>query len=110
MVAVSPNTPDHSLSMAEKNRLDFAVLSDAGNRVARRYGLVYRVPDKLRQIYLNAAHIDLAEFNGDDSWELPVPGTFVLSKDGRVRLRFAEIDHTRRLEPEDILSCLPGLH
>jgi peroxiredoxin len=46
------------------------------------------------------------KFNGDDSWELPVPGTFVLDRSGVVRLAFVDPDYTKRLEPSAILAAL----
>jgi peroxiredoxin len=106
LVAVSPMLPDGSLSMAEKNDLAFEVLSDAGNRVARDYGLVFRVLPEVQELYEGAMSIALPEFNGDESWELPVPGTFVVGTDDVVRFAFVEPDHTRRAEPADVLAAL----
>jgi peroxiredoxin len=106
LAAVSPQLPDRSLSTAEKNALEFEVLSDVGNTVARRYGLVFRLESELRELYERSFQILLPEYNGDDSWELPVPGTFVIAADGVVRLAFAEADYTRRLEPAAILEAL----
>jgi peroxiredoxin len=80
------------------------VLSDAGNEVARRYGLVFSLSKALR-----AVSSDLPAYNGDDSWELPMPGTFVIAPDGTVRLAFVDADWTRRLEPAAILDALRGL-
>ena len=74
LVAVSPQTPDQSLSTAEKNELEFSVLSDVGNDVAGEYGLVFTLPEALRPIYAEFG-IDLPSYNGDDSFELPVPAT-----------------------------------
>jgi len=101
LVAVSPQTPDNSLSTAEKNGLTFPVLTDAGNQVARRYGLVYAVSARLR-----AASAHLPTYNGDESWELPMPGTFVIAPDGMVRLAFVDADRIKRLEPAAILDTL----
>jgi peroxiredoxin len=107
LVAVSPQTPDSSLSTAEKDELKFEVLSDVGNQVARRYGLVFRVADAV-QAAMKGLGIDLAQHNGDESWELPVPGTFVIAKDGSIRLAYVDADYTRRLEPSEILAALRG--
>jgi peroxiredoxin len=106
LVAVSPELPDNSLSTAEKNELRFHVLSDPGNAVARQYGLVFRLDDELVQIYLNQFRISLPARNGDDSWELPIPGTFVIGPDGLIRLAHADPDYTRRLEPRELLDAL----
>jgi peroxiredoxin len=80
------------------------VLSDVGNAVARRYGLVFSVSETLR-----TAGTPLPSFNGDDSWELPMPGTFVIAQDGIVRLAFVSADWTKRLEPAAILDGLRTL-
>jgi peroxiredoxin len=105
LVAVSPMLPDGSLSMVEKNALAFEVLSDVGNRVAREYGLVFSLDDGIREIYRGWG-ILLPEANGDDSWELPVPGTFVIDSGGFIRYAFVDPDHTKRAEPTDVLAAL----
>jgi len=106
LVAVSPELPDNSLSTAEKNQLGFEVLSDLGNRVARAYGLVFRLSDEVIRVYREQLGNDLARHNGDDSWQLPVPATFVIGSDGIVQLAFVDPDYKRRLEPAEILTAL----
>jgi peroxiredoxin len=108
LVAISPQTPDHSLTTAEKRGLRYLVLSDVGNAVARRYGLVFAVGEAARATYA-AIGAGLPAFNGDDSWELPVPGTFVLDRAGTVHLAFADPDFTRRLEPAALLAAVRAL-
>jgi len=105
LVAVSPQTPDNSISSREKMELEFEVLSDVGNKVARDYGLVFRIPQPLQELYRGFG-VDLAEYNGDDSYELPVPATYVVARDGTIQLAFVNADYTQRLEPADILACL----
>ncbi len=80
LVAISQQTPDHTHSLVEKQQLAFPVVSDRGYTVARRYRLVFRVPDATRLIYQQQFGLDLPAFNGDDSWELPIPGTFLLDQ------------------------------
>jgi peroxiredoxin len=109
LIAISPQRPDQSLSMAEKNALEFEVLSDEGNRVARQFGLVFPLAERLRQVYTDVGGIDLRVYNGDASWELPVPGTFVIARDHTVQLASADADYTRRLEPQEIIECLQRL-
>lgn len=108
MAAISPQTPDHSQAMLLKNFLQYAVLSDIGNVVARQFGLVYPLSEKLRPIYQSLG-IHLPAYNADESWELPLPGTFVIDRDGIIRLAFVDADYTRRLEPAEILAALDGL-
>lgn len=104
-VAISPQTPDHSLSTAEKYELQFKVLSDVGNKVADKFGLVFKLPDELQELY-NKFGIVLPKFNGDESWELPMPGTYVIDKDGTVSYAFADADYTKRAEPDEVIAKL----
>jgi peroxiredoxin len=106
MVAISPQTPEYSLSMADKHKLGFEVLSDAGNVVARRYGLVFSLAEPLRGLYKEKLGIDLQEYNADKSFDLPMPGTFIVASDGFIRYAFVDPDYTLRLEPEEILKKL----
>jgi peroxiredoxin len=108
LVAISPQTPDNSLSMAEKNDLQFEVLSDAGNTVARQFRLVFALADILRPLYKQIG-ADLQKYNGDESYELPIPGTFVIAQDGTIRLASVDADYTHRLEPSVILESLRTL-
>lgn len=108
LVAISPQLPDDSLSTAQKNELRFDVLSDAGNSVARSYGLVFPLANELREI-MKAKGKALSDINGDDSWELPVPATYVIDTHGKVALAYVEVDYRRRLHPGDILACLSAL-
>lgn len=108
-VAVSPQTPDHSLTTAEKNGLGYEVLSDAGNAVARQFGIVYKFSDAMYDVQTNAFGVDLPSFNGDDSREMPLPGTFVIDRDGTITLAQVFIDVSERVEPEAILAALRGL-
>ena len=108
LVAVSPQTPDESLSTAEKKALAFPVLSDVGNAVAREYGLVFRVPPGLDAVHRGFG-IDLARSNGDASNELPVPAVFVIGRDGRVAFRHVDADYRNRLEPARLIEALSAL-
>lgn len=108
LVAISPQLPDGSLSTAEANELTFDVLSDVGNRVARSFGLVWSLSEELREA-LRSNNKALPGINGDDSWELPVPATYVVARDGRVALAAVDVDYRNRLEPDAILATLRSL-
>jgi peroxiredoxin len=105
LVAISPQTPDHSLSTQQKNELAFHVLSDAGNSYAKKLGIVFSLPQALRPVYQGFG-IDLEAHNGDGSFELPVPATFLISSEGRVLERFVNVDYRQRLEPSIVLAWL----
>jgi peroxiredoxin len=108
LVAISPQLPDNSLDTVNKNTLTFDVLSDVGSEVARSYGLVYSLPDEIRAA-LRSNNKALPSINGDESWELPVPATYVIARDRLVALAYIEVDYRKRLEPEALLRCLKSL-
>ena len=108
LVAISPQLPDNSLDTASKNALTFDVLSDVGNKVSRSYGLVYSLPEEIRSA-LRSNNKALPSINGDESWELPVPATYVVARDQRVALAYIEVDYRKRPEPEALLTCLKSL-
>ncbi|OIP68423.1 MAG: alkyl hydroperoxide reductase [Oscillatoriales cyanobacterium CG2_30_44_21] len=108
LVAISPQTPDNSLSTVEKTKLSFEVLSDVGNYVAREFGLVFTVPENLRPIYANFG-IDLPASNGDQTFELPIPATYIINTDGTITYAFVDTDYTQRLDPEKIITVLKDL-
>jgi peroxiredoxin len=109
LAAISPQSPDQSQATLLKNFLQYEVLSDLGNGVARQYGLVYPIGSEMRRVYTEHLGIDLTAYNLDDSWELPLPGTFVVDSDLTVRLAFVDVDYTRRLDPAEILAALGTL-
>jgi peroxiredoxin len=108
LVAISPQLPDASLSTAEKNELRFDVLSDVGNDVARSYGLVFTLADELRDVMKSKGKA-LTDINGDDNWELPVPATYVIGRNGKVALAYVDVDYRNRLETEEIVASLKRL-
>ena len=108
VVAVSPQMPDSSLATKEKNELQFQVLSDQHNSVARQFHLVFTLPEEVRTIYKGFGH-DLVARNGDNSFELPFPATYVIGQDRIIRFAFVNADYTKRAEPADILAVLREL-
>ncbi len=105
LVGISPQTVQQSFFMVDQHRLRFPLLSDARNEVARQFGLVYRVPDDQQAIY-RRAFVNLPFANGDDSWELPIPATFILDRDGKILYVSADEDYTQRPEPQEIVQRL----
>jgi len=107
LVAISPQTVKQSFFMHDQHRLRFPLLSDEGNKLARQFGLTYRVPAIQEAVY-RRAFVNLPFTNGDDSWELPIPATYILDRDGTVLYAFADEDYTERPEPADIVQLLRG--
>jgi len=108
LVAISPQVPDNSLSTAEKLNLEFEVLSDVGNKVAKEYGLVFKLSEKMQEIYKSFG-IDLEVANGDQTFELPVPATYLVAQNGVILYAFVDADYTNRLDPKIILAELQKL-
>ena len=109
LVAISPQTPANSRKSKRQTGAVFDILCDAHNTVARRFGLVFRLPDHLVQQVYKPLGADLPVINGDDSWELPMPARFVISQNGRVAHAEAHPDYTRRPEPATLLDVLDRL-
>jgi len=105
LAAISPQTTKQAFFMADQHRLRFPLLRDEGNQLARQFGLVYRVPDEQQAIY-RRAFINLPFANGDQSWELPIPATYILDKNGTVFYASANEDYTERPEPAEIFHRL----
>ncbi len=105
LAAISPQTVQQSFFMRDQHKLRFPLLSDAGNKVAWQVGLAYRVPDEQEAIY-RRAFVNLPFVNGDASWELPIPATYIIDRDGTVLYAFANEDYTDRPEPVDIVRFL----
>jgi peroxiredoxin len=105
LAAISPQTVQQSFFMRDQHKLRVRLLSDAGNKVARQFGLTYRVPDEQRAIY-QRAFVNLPFVNGDDSWDLPIPATYIIDRDGTVLYASANEDYMERPEPAEIVRFL----
>ncbi len=105
LVAISPETPESSAQTVDKNALEFEVLSDLGNRVAEQFGLVMVLDERLRPIYKEWG-ADLPARNGDDSFRLPLPGTYVVDRNGTVVKAFVDADYRKRLDPDEVIAAL----
>jgi peroxiredoxin len=105
LVAISPQSVKQSFFMADQHGLRFRLLSDAGSQVARQFRLVYRVPTEQEAIY-RRSFTNLPFINGDETWELPIPATYILDQDSTVLYVAANEDYTERPEPVEILERL----
>jgi len=108
LVAITPELPDVSLSTAEKNALEFEVLSDVNSDYARSLGLVFSLADELRPIYLSFG-IEIEKHNGEGQFDLPLAATFVIAQDGTVASAFVDADYTTRQEPAEVVAALKTL-
>ena len=109
LVAVSPQLPDHSLDTQTKNALEFPVLSDVGLHTAHAFGIAFKLPRPLLDLYDAFGH-PLADFNSEaGQTELPMPATFVIGRDGTIAFAHVEADYTRRAEPLEVLAQIKQL-
>jgi peroxiredoxin len=105
LAVISPQTVQQSFFMRDQHKLRFPLLSDPGCKIARQFGLTYRVPDEQQSIY-QRAFVNLPFINGDDSWELPIPATYIIDRDRIILYASANEDYTERPEPKDLLRLL----
>lgn len=103
IIAISPQTPDHSLSTKEKAELEYEVLSDVNNVVAKEFGLVFSLDESLREIY-KQFNIDIESSNNSDTFEIPMPATYIVNKNQEIIYHFIDEDYTKRLDPQVILE------
>ncbi len=107
-MAISPQLPEHNRELIRSRALGFPILSDRGNEVATKFGLTFTLPEYLRAVY-RSFPLDLAKYNGDASWTLPMPARFVIDRRGVIRSAESDPDYTTRPEPEDTLAALRAL-
>ena len=105
LVAISPQTPDNSLSTAEKNELAFPVLSDSALQAAESFGVAFELSPELVALYRLVGN-DLPTLNGNGRWVLPLPATYVIDRNGRIMFAHVEADYRQRAEPTDVLAAL----
>lgn len=105
LVAISPQQPDGSLSTAERNALTFPVLSDSEDKAGQAFGVSFPLPEELIALYRRFGH-DLPAVNGPAGWRLPMPATFLVGPDGRIRFARAEADYRRRVDPDAVLALV----
>jgi len=105
LIAISPETSDNSLTTREKNNMAFDILFDQGNKLSEKFGLIFKLPEFLRPIYDNFG-LDIPAYNGDDSFVLPMPATYIVGPEGKILYHFIDADYTKRVEPSEIINVL----
>jgi peroxiredoxin len=107
-VTISPQTEERSVELIAARKLTFPILRDEANAYAARFNVLNRITDDLKQLYLQFG-VDLEKSNGEPSWTLPVPGSYVIDPGGIIRYASADADYTRRPEPEETVAALEAL-
>jgi peroxiredoxin len=108
LIVLSPQLPEFTQKGASAQKLMFPILTDHGNIVGEAYGLAFRLPDDLIEVY-NKLGVDLPRFNGDDSWRLSMPARLVIGDDGIVAYAEVDPDYTHRPEVEPMIDVLRNL-
>ena len=108
MISISPQLSQHSRALIKTKKLTFEVLSDPGNAVAQKFGLVHTLPEDLRKIYLQFG-IDVPKHNGDDSWKLPLASRFIIDQEGVIQYTAVDADYTIRPDPEHTIEALKSI-
>ena len=108
LVAVSPETPDYSLDTRQREELEFHVLSDNGNLVAKQFGLVFPVSTEVRLLF-EGWDINLENHNGIEGGEIPVPATYIIDEAATIIFGKPDVDYRTRVEPKEILRALSSL-
>jgi peroxiredoxin len=109
LIAISPQTQSNGAKSKRDNRITFPILSDPGNEVAARFGLRFKLPDYLIELYRDTFKNDLSRINGDSSWTLPMPARYVIGADALIAYAEVNPDYTRRPDPEELLPVLSAL-
>jgi peroxiredoxin len=105
---ISPQIEEHNRSLIQDKNLSFELVSDPGNQIAKKFGLVYQLPEDLKQLYLKFG-INLESANNDDSWTLPIPARYIVDRDAIIRYAEADPDYTVRPDPQDTIEALKSL-
>lgn len=108
MFGISPETSDNLKETRNKNALSFDLLHDSENKVARSFGLLFTLPENLQTIY-DSFEIKLSMINGDESFSLPVPATYVIRQDGTIAYAFIDADYSKRSSMEAIVEALQSI-
>jgi peroxiredoxin len=108
LIAISPQTPDGSLSMQQKNELAFTVVSDPGNRIAGQLGILTGPSEEARAAQLQLG-LDLTKVNADGTVTLPMPTVAVLDADRTLRWIDVHPDYSTRTEPQQVLDAIDQL-
>ena len=109
LAAVSQQTAPNSRKSQVDNKLSFPILADKGGETAAAFGIRFRLPDDLAELY-KRLKVDLATINGEPSWTLPMPARYVIGQNGVIAYAEVNPDYMRRPEPEELLPALERLH
>lgn len=109
MLSISPQLEKQNKQIVERQRLNFDLLSDTENKIAALFGLRWTMKDPLKSLYKDTFKISLPNYNGDDSWTLPIPARFIIGTDGVIKYVEYSIDYTKRPNPDVLVEALKAI-
>lgn len=109
LLAVTPQKPDRSQEQIKKDGYPFEIVSDLDYSVLKKYNLYFEIPEYIKKLNIEKFALDLADYNGEGRYGLPVPATYIVDEKGIIRAAYANTDYTQRMEPKDILIALKKL-
>jgi peroxiredoxin len=108
LVVITPELERYTRALHRKLNLTFDILTDLHLKTAERFGLVFELPDYLRDLYRSFGST-LDRFNDEPGYRLPMPARYVIDTSGTIRLAQVNADYTIRPEPSDTVKMLATL-
>ena len=108
LVAISEQTAANSRKSQRQNGLGFPIIGDHGGEISAQFGVRWTLPDYLREVH-KVLGADPTQFNGEDSWTLPMPARYVIAQDGAIAYAEVNADYSRRPEPSNLFPVLEQL-
>ncbi len=109
LFSISPELQEYSKKISLMQKLNFDILTDQSNKVADQFGLKFKMPDDLIELYRDKFQINLKQYHGDDEWELPMPARFLVDTEGIIRYVESEPDYRERPDPDELIAVLKTL-
>ncbi len=101
LITLSPDLQKNS----DTSKFDFPILIDEHNYVAKKFNLVFQLEDTLKNLYQEFS-FNISKLNEDESYELPIPVTYIVDQSGKIIFDYIDPDYTKRAEPYKIIECL----
>ena len=104
-IAISPQKAAISGQLKKEKSMSITILSDIKNNIANQFGLVFTLPEKMRELYKSLG-ANLFDFNDDDSYTLPIPATYVIGQDKKIQFAYVNANYMERADISELLKVL----
>jgi len=108
VVAITPEIGGVALKTKRERNLQFEILCDVDNGVAMEFGLMFRIPEDIQKSYLKF-NVNMPKIYGNDGWMIPIPATYVVSRDGVIAYAYVNLDYRDRCDPESLINIVKKL-